>query len=234
MSTSITVITETMTSTQLASLLGYEKKEVNRKIKEMFSDKITGGEIPLENSRYGGVEEYYLNELQSTMFVGKWNNPFLKQLSEFWIAHKHQQLPMSTGNPMLDAMIVTQQQLNETKEEVKVLTNTMVKQSSLLDGLAKSMRGVKDTKVGYINSRDAHRWLCNCVSYNVFKQFAINLNMPSIPYRYFIGDTNTIADGKQFKTKHVVDLANHIQDKAAQVTPKFYTHPDYKGRFQLN
>ena len=35
---------KTMSSTQLAELLGKEKKEINRLIREMFTDKIEGGE----------------------------------------------------------------------------------------------------------------------------------------------------------------------------------------------
>ncbi len=75
----------TMTSNQLAELLGYEKKEINRKIKSMFLSEIDGGEISPSLDSRGYVEEYHLNELYSTMFVGKWHTPFLRQLSQFWI-----------------------------------------------------------------------------------------------------------------------------------------------------
>lgn len=43
MQNNITTTKETMTSTQLSELLGYEKKEINRKIKQIFSNKIDGG-----------------------------------------------------------------------------------------------------------------------------------------------------------------------------------------------
>lgn len=75
----------TMTSGQLADLLGYEKKEINKKIKAMFVDEIAREEISLDLDNQRRVKEYYLNELYSTMFVGKWHTPFLRQLSQFWI-----------------------------------------------------------------------------------------------------------------------------------------------------
>ena len=47
---------ETMTSSQLAEMLDYEKKEINRKIKKMFGEKIDGGVITpsLDSRGYEG------------------------------------------------------------------------------------------------------------------------------------------------------------------------------------
>lgn len=80
---------ETMSSTELSDLLNYEKKEVNKKIRAMFEAEIAGGEISLALDSQGRVSEYHLNELYSTMFVGRWNNPFLRKLAQFWIDRKN-------------------------------------------------------------------------------------------------------------------------------------------------
>ena len=75
----------TMTSSQVADLLGYEKKEVNRKIKAMFSDKIDGGEIPPSLDSRGYVDEYHLPELESKMFVAKHDINYLEKITKYWI-----------------------------------------------------------------------------------------------------------------------------------------------------
>ena len=68
---------QTMSSIELAGLLGIEKKEVNRKIRDMFPAEIDGGKIPPSLDTRGYVDFYRLPELESTMFVGKWHTPFL-------------------------------------------------------------------------------------------------------------------------------------------------------------
>jgi len=74
-----------MISSQLAGILGKEKKEVNRNIRDMFQDKIDGGIIsPLVDSR-GYVEEYYLPEKESKMFVAKYDIDYLETVIEYWI-----------------------------------------------------------------------------------------------------------------------------------------------------
>ena len=63
---------KTMTSTQLAELLGYEKKEVNKKIRAMFGEKESRELFsPVESTglNAGFVDYYNLPELESKMFV---------------------------------------------------------------------------------------------------------------------------------------------------------------------
>ena len=81
---------ETMSSTQLAEILGYEKKEVNRKIKDMFSAKIDGGIISPSKDNRGYVTDYHLPELESKMFVAKHDINYLEQITQFWIDNKNQ------------------------------------------------------------------------------------------------------------------------------------------------
>ncbi|MGR5455493.1 hypothetical protein [Vibrio alfacsensis] len=61
----------TMRSSQFAEILGYEKKFINQKIRELFPEEITSKKILLVASRYGGVDEYHLPEVESNMLVAK-------------------------------------------------------------------------------------------------------------------------------------------------------------------
>lgn len=84
---------ETMTSSQLAELLGKEKKEINRNIKAMFGDEIDGGRIPPSLDSRGYVIDYHLPELESKMFVAKHDISYLKKITQFWIDNKKPALP---------------------------------------------------------------------------------------------------------------------------------------------
>lgn len=78
-------LAETMTSSQIAEMLGYEKKEVNRKIKSMFGEKIDGGTITPSLDARGYVSEYSLPELESKMFVAKHDINYLEEITQYWI-----------------------------------------------------------------------------------------------------------------------------------------------------
>ena len=66
-------------------MLGYEKKEVNRKIKSMFQDKLDGGIISPSLDSRGYVVDYFLPELESKMFVAKHDINYLEKITQFWI-----------------------------------------------------------------------------------------------------------------------------------------------------
>ncbi len=88
MSNIIPIESETMCSSQLAEMLCYEKKEINRKIKAMFQEKIEGGIISPTLRVNGQVDEYHLPELESKMFVAKHDTSYLEQITQFWIDRK--------------------------------------------------------------------------------------------------------------------------------------------------
>lgn len=77
--------TETMTSAQLAELLGYEKKEVNKKIRNMFGDEKAREKFSPDLDGRGRVEYYNLPELESKMFVAKHDINYLEKITEYWI-----------------------------------------------------------------------------------------------------------------------------------------------------
>ena len=79
-----------MTSSELANILGYQKKEVNSKIRGMFQDEIDGGEISPSLDSRGYVTEYHLPETESNMFVARWDYTHLRKLAAFWVNKKVQ------------------------------------------------------------------------------------------------------------------------------------------------
>ena len=107
---------ETMTSTQLSVLLGKEKKEVNRNIREMYSEKIDGGKISPSIDSRGYVIDYLLPELESKMFVAKHDINYLEKITQFWIDKKsEQQTPLIDGNFLIkigEEMKAKDQQIN--------------------------------------------------------------------------------------------------------------------------
>lgn len=141
-----------------------------------------------------------------------------------------------TAKPVSQLELIAGLATEMVKQEQLVLElkETVGKQASLLDGLQKSFESINNVLVGYVSSRDAHRLYCNHVSYDVFKQFAVNLGMPYESYRYFVSGSTTIVDGKQYKIEHVKSLANEITANAVKVTKHYSTHPNYNGRFMLN
>ncbi|MDA0107838.1 phage antirepressor KilAC domain-containing protein [Vibrio sp. La 4.2.2] len=75
----------TMSSVQLANLLNYEKKEINKKIRSMFGDDTARENFSPVLDRQGRVDYYNLPELESKMFVAKHNIDYLETITQFWI-----------------------------------------------------------------------------------------------------------------------------------------------------
>jgi len=92
----------TMSSSQLSEMLGYERKEINKKIRAMFADKIAGEKISLALDRQNRVSEYHLPELESKMFVAKHNIEYLEVITQYWINKDKPKLP-DFGNPAVAA-----------------------------------------------------------------------------------------------------------------------------------
>ena len=82
--------TETMTSTQLAKMLGQRKVDIHKDIRRIFQDKIDEGIIPSSKDSRGYVTEYHLPELESKMFVAKKDITYLEKITKFWISQNKQ------------------------------------------------------------------------------------------------------------------------------------------------
>lgn len=103
MQNNITTTKETMTSTQLLELIKFSSKsELNRAIRNMFSDKIDGAVIASSIDSRGYVSEYLLPELESKMFVAKHDINYLEKITQYWIDKKEPQLP-NFSNPAIAA-----------------------------------------------------------------------------------------------------------------------------------
>jgi len=86
----------TMSSIQLAEMLGYEKKEVNKKIRAMFPEKIDGEIISLTLRANNQIDSYHLPELESKMFVAKHDIEYLEVITKYWINKDKTALPSPT------------------------------------------------------------------------------------------------------------------------------------------
>ena len=106
-----------MSSTQLAELLGKEKKEVNRLIREMFTDKIEGGEIPPTLRPNGQVLEYHLPEKESKMFVARHDINYLEQVIQFWIDKDSEQVKLPENFSEALRLAADLQEKNEKQQQ---------------------------------------------------------------------------------------------------------------------
>jgi len=113
---------KTMSSTQLGELLGYEKKEVNRKILAMFQSEIDGGIISPSFDSRGYIEEYNLPEVESQMFAAKWNIKHLRKVVEFFVSAPKpmSQLEMIAG--MAGAMVEVERKQTEQARALEDIT----------------------------------------------------------------------------------------------------------------
>ncbi len=84
---------QTMTSSQLAEMLGFESKSsINKAIRKMFDDSKLESFNPSLDSR-GYVVDYHLPELESKMFVAKHDINYLQKITEFWISKGKSEQP---------------------------------------------------------------------------------------------------------------------------------------------
>lgn len=92
------VANATMTSTQLADMLGFDSKSsINKAIRKMFDDSKLESFKPSLDAR-GYVVDYHLPELESKMFVAKHDITYLETITQFWIDRvqaTQPQLPMT-------------------------------------------------------------------------------------------------------------------------------------------
>lgn len=86
---------ETMSSTQLAEMLGYEKKHLHEKIKKMFPEEVDGRSFRPSLDSRGYVAEYHLPEVESKMLVASCDIGYLRVITEYWVDRKNPK-PKST------------------------------------------------------------------------------------------------------------------------------------------
>jgi len=74
-----------MTSTELAKMLGYEKKHMHEKIKSLFPKEIDGRDFRPSMDSRGYVDYYLLPEVESKMLVALCDSSYLRQITEYWV-----------------------------------------------------------------------------------------------------------------------------------------------------
>lgn len=114
---------KTMSSSQLGELLGYEKKEVNKKINSMFLSEIAGEKISRTFRENGQVDEYYLPEVESQMFAAKWNIQHLRKVVEYFVsAPKQIETPALPGNYIeaLKALVASEEEKAVAVEQLAI------------------------------------------------------------------------------------------------------------------
>jgi len=140
----------TMTSTELMNILvnedgqpKYEKKIINKKIRDMFSDKIDRETILPSINPNGTVAEYNLPETESIMFVAKNDIIYLEKISEFWKDKNHKPMSMSeivayNANQLVEIerkqTVIEQEQQNQSKQ-----IESISKRQDQMDGDTKYM-----------------------------------------------------------------------------------------------
>lgn len=85
MSNEIKVLNQTMSSSQLADMLGYERKEINKKIRSMFVEENDREMFSPSFYRENQVMDYFLPEVESKMLVASLDIHYLRKITEFWV-----------------------------------------------------------------------------------------------------------------------------------------------------
>lgn len=111
---------QTMSSTQLVEMLHFESKSsLNRAIRNMFEGKIDDAVIASSRDSRGYVDEYYLPELESKMFVAKHDINYLEEITQFWIDNKNKVTQPALPTTYLEAL----EKLIETEKEKIAITH---------------------------------------------------------------------------------------------------------------
>lgn len=78
---------ETMTSSQLAELLGGEKEEINRKIEDMFQGSTVYDIIisPTLRPATGQTLDFHLPQRESKLFVARHDINSFEKIAQFWV-----------------------------------------------------------------------------------------------------------------------------------------------------
>ena len=116
---SIPTNTNTMTSTQLLEMLHFESKSsIHKAIKNMFSQKIDDSVIESSLNPNSTVNEYYLPELESKMFVAKHDINYLEKITQYWIDRKQELTPAQ--QLLQTAQSLVAQELKDIEQDRKL------------------------------------------------------------------------------------------------------------------
>ena len=114
---------KTMTSTQLAEMLGMEKKEIHRELQHNFQDEIDGGIISPSLDSRGYVAEYHLPELESKMYVAGKDKDYLRVITQYWIDQQQTLSPMEMVIQSARSIIRLEQVQKQLIVDVEAIKN---------------------------------------------------------------------------------------------------------------
>lgn len=147
-------------------------------------------------------------------------------------------MPTTTGNPLLDALIVTQQQVTQNAQKTKEIEEKQTQQGDLLNDMQEQLRImeakttlVNQVEKGYVPTKTAHAKYGAMLSYEAFKLFLDAYQVKSKPYMYYLDDGYNMAKSRQYVTMEVIKMVTDILLESTQVTKHYYTHPKFLGRF---
>jgi len=157
----LTIKNKTMSSTQLAELLGKEKKEVNRLIRDMFATKIEGGEIPLTLRPNGQVLEYNLPEKESKMLVAKHDIDYLEQVIKFWIEKDSKPTLPQNFSQALRLAADLQEENEKQQKQIEVKNGLIIasNEASIKAGEILVREFVKSVDIVDIGEKKFYQWM---------------------------------------------------------------------------
>lgn len=133
----------TMSSREIAELTGKTHKNVIRDIREMMGQLDHGSKLIHQFSTLdarGYTSEINLPRRECEILITGYDTKRRAAVIDRWmeleVANREQALPTTTGNPLLDALIKTQLQVNEQEQTVKVLQNTVAEITRPLKGVS--------------------------------------------------------------------------------------------------
>ena len=224
---------ETMTSIQLSEMLGYEKKEINKKIRSMFGEEESREKFSPALDRQGRVDFYNLPELESKMFVAKHNIEYLEKITKFWINKGEEAKPMT----QLEIMAQSALALVEHEKKLTALEAKAEEQQKAIEDLRDSysilpQKPANAESVSYIRMR-VNR------DYGLPARI-INEVLYSFPYSPKpagqVRNTHENANNGTYtvwNTSEVTKLFKRFVSECEMVTKTQAVHPSVDGRFKL-
>jgi len=169
---------KTMSSIELAGLLNFDKKEVHRKLKTMFGDEKVSGEFSPTLRPNGQVLEYNIPELESKMFVAKWDITYLEKITKFWITNSTVGIPQ-TFTEALKLAYDQSLQIEEQQKTISIKNNLIIasNEASIKAGEILVREFVKSQDLIMFGEKKFYTWMR--------EQKIIQANSRE-PYQYFV------------------------------------------------
>ena len=122
------------------------------------------------------------------------------------------------------ALLHLESQVTHIGSEVDMIKNKLGNSSVITEQL----------EIGFIPIKEGYLKYCNVCTYPVFREFVINLSIPTKPYMCVIEGSTKLTPSKQIKIVNLNKLRDIIITGSYKVTACLYEHPSLTHRFKLN